>query len=186
MSKASAFLAAQHDWALRQAGRLVPPQPFRPGMALPLAGSTLHLETGEGRRIVRIDDRLHVPADNGLFAHRVRRWLAAEARCLLDCETRALATAAGLGVHRVVVGDYRSRWGSCARDGRIAYSWRLILAPEAVRRAVVAHEVAHLAEPNHGPHFWALANSLLGEPHGPARNWLKSNGPWLHSFGDNS
>ena len=107
----------------------------------------------------------------------------AEALALMAEETRALATCIGREVPEVRVGDPRSRWGSCAADGRIAYSWRLILAPEPVRRSVVAHEVAHLVEMNHGVRFWRLATDLLGEPHDAARGWLRANGPLLLSYG---
>ena len=124
-----------------------------------------------------------MPGEGTLFAGRVQRWLAAEAKRVLETETRALAVRTGKPVREVRVGDFRSRWGSCAPDGRIAYSWRLLLAPAHVRHSVVAHEVAHLLEQNHGPGFWRLATELLGHSHRDARGWLKANGPALHSYG---
>jgi predicted metal-dependent hydrolase len=82
--------------------------------------------------------------------------------------------------------DARTRWGSCsppragAPHGRIRYSWRLVLAPPAVLDYVAAHEVAHLAEPNHSPAFWAVCADLYGDV-APARRWLKQNGAALHA-----
>ena len=76
-----------------------------------------------------------------------------------------------------------SRWGSCSAAGAIRYSWRLILAPEFVRRATVAHEVAHLVHLNHGPDFHALVERLLGADPRPARAWLKREGAALHRIG---
>jgi predicted metal-dependent hydrolase len=118
----------------------------------------------------------------------VRRWLKAEARRTFDPPTRALASRLGRSVASVTVADTRSRWGSCAstpggEGGRIAYSWRLVLAPTHVQRAVIAHEVAHLAVPDHSRRFWDLATDLLGGSHTPARNWLQANGPMLHGIG---
>ncbi|MFN3591934.1 MAG: M48 family metallopeptidase, partial [Thermaurantiacus sp.] len=110
-------------------------------------------------------------------------WLKREAQRLLEAETRTLAARLGREVVRVTVRDPRSRWGSCSSAGAISYSWRLILAPEFVRRAVVAHEVAHLAEPNHGPGFWKLAEALLGDPQDDARAWLRAHGRGLHAWG---
>lgn len=40
-------------------------------------------------------------------------------------------------------------------DGRLMYSWRLILAPPAVLDYAAAHEVAHLVELNHSPRLLA-------------------------------
>lgn len=186
-ARAEAFLAEQQGWIARQAAlRLPPPLPFRPGMRLPLGDGALELAQGPGRTAMRAGDRLLVPGEDRLFAGRVRRWLCAEALRVLTAETHQLAAQLGKTVRKVTVGDFRSRWGSCARDGRIAYSWRLILAPDHVRRAVVAHEVAHLAEHNHGDRFWRLAAELHGSPHREARSWLAANGPRLHSFGAES
>ena len=60
----------------------------------------------------------------------------------------------------------------------MAFSWRLIFAPDYVRDYVVAHEVAHLKEMNHGPRFWAHVESLT--PHvRRARKWLREHGRTL-------
>lgn len=183
-ARAEAFLREQHDWIARQAAvRLPPPLPFRPGVRLPLGDAELELAEGRGRIAVREGDQLLVPGGEALFAGRVRRWLSAEALRVLTAETHALAARLGKDVRTVAVGDFRSRWGSCGHDGRIAYSWRIILAPDHVRRAVVAHEVAHLAEHHHGESFWRLAADLHGSPHREARSWLAANGPRLHSYG---
>lgn len=183
-ANALAFLEAHRGWIAAQAERRLPqPVPFAPGVLLPLGDGALRLTRAQGRVARREGDLLLVPGEGELFAGRVRRWLAAESRRLLEAETRLLAARIGHDVKEVRVGDFRSRWGSCAPDGRIAYSWRLILAPAHVRESVVAHEVAHLVEPNHGPRFWKTATALLGRPHGEARAWLRANGPQLMSYG---
>ncbi len=55
----------------------------------------------------------------------------------------------------------KTRWGSCSADGRILLNWRLIHFPQSSIDYVVAHELAHLKEMNHGPRFWATVASLL-------------------------
>ncbi|MET0365229.1 MAG: M48 family metallopeptidase, partial [Sphingobium sp.] len=73
-----------------------------------------------------------------------------------------------------------SRWGSCAADGAIRYSWRLILAPPEVRISTVAHEVAHLKHLDHSPAFHAFHRSICPSDTVAARAWLKANGAGLH------
>jgi predicted metal-dependent hydrolase len=114
---------------------------------------------------------------------RLLRWLRREARGLLSAESAEFAAKAGLRIVRISVGDPRSRWGSCSASGAIRYSWRLILAPSFVRRATVAHEVAHLVHMNHGAEFHALVARLLGEDAKPARLWLRRHGAKLHRVG---
>jgi predicted metal-dependent hydrolase len=41
--------------------------------------------------------------------------------------------------------------------------------------------VAHLAELNHGPKFWALVGRMF-PAHQPARDWLKKYGPALYMY----
>jgi predicted metal-dependent hydrolase len=57
------------------------------------------------------------------------------------------------------------------------------LAPPSVLRYVVAHEVAHLAEMNHGPRFWRLVHYLAGEDIDTPQEWLRRHGPALHRYG---
>src|SRR3546814_5691061 len=96
------------------------------------------------------------------------------------------AGRAGFIVSQVTVGDPRGRWGSCAASGAIRYSWRLILAPDHVRRATVAHEVAHRLHMDHGPAFHAAAARILGDDPAPARAWLRTHGAALHWIGRES
>ena len=47
---------------------------------------------------------------------------------------------------------------------------------------VVAHEVAHLVELNHGPKFWRLVSRLV-PGYDKSRNWLSDHGIRLHRYG---
>jgi predicted metal-dependent hydrolase len=88
-----------------------------------------------------------------------------------------------LGVRpaRITVRDTSSRWGSCSSTRNLSFSWRLILAPPFVLEYVVAHEVAHLREMNHGRRFWTLVESLVGDST-RAQAWLNDNGTLLHRY----
>jgi hypothetical protein len=55
------------------------------------------------------------------------------------------------------VSNQESRWGSCTPvDATIRLSDRLRVTPSWVIDYVLAHELAHLLEPGHGPRFKAL------------------------------
>jgi predicted metal-dependent hydrolase len=76
---------------------------------------------------------------------------------------------------RISMKDTRTRWGSCAADGSLAFSWRLVMTPDFVQDYVASHEVAHLKHMNHGKRFWALVNRLT--PHtATAIPWLRAEG----------
>ena len=104
------------------------------------------------------------------------------ARNEFACRARRLAARIGREVARSNIRDTKSRWGSCSGQGNLSFSWRLIFAPEWVIDYVVAHEVAHLAEMNHGPRFWRLVESLSPDS-AAARAWLKRHRSRLFSYG---
>ena len=83
---------------------------------------------------------------------------------------------------RLTVRDQTSRWGSCSSTGALSFSWRLILAPPLILDYVAAHEVAHLAEMNHGPRFWALCRKTMPRTD-EAKTWLQVYGIDLHRYG---
>ena len=58
------------------------------------------------------------------------------------------------------VTNQQHRFGSCTpSQATIRISDRVAKLPHWVRDAVLVHELAHLAEPNHSARFWKLANA---------------------------
>ncbi len=57
-------------------------------------------------------------------------------------------------VQRVMVRDQKTRWGSCSRDGRLSFSYKILFLPPSAQRYIVAHELAHIKEFNHSKAFW--------------------------------
>lgn len=176
------WAAGHGEWVEAQLARVAPPAPLRPGGILPLYAIPRRIEWAQGHsRIPAVEaDRLLVGGPEESVEPRLLRWLKRHAAEILSAETRDYAQKAGVTVSRVGVGDPSSRWGSCSSSGAIRYSWRLILAPDWVRRATVAHEVAHRVHMNHGPEFHALVERLFAADPKPARHWLRAHGASLH------
>ncbi len=178
------FARSQQAWIRRRLAQIPDATPLSPGVALEVAGERLtirHDATSRGPTR-RVDDMLLVSGDPRFVARRVRDWLRAHARELVTNRARFLATGLAREVSAVRITDTRSRWGSCAPDGRLSFCWRLVLAPATVIDYVVAHEVAHLVHLNHGPRFWQLVDRLT--PHRlDAQTWLRRNGARLLRVG---
>ena len=183
--RALAWAESQRGWIEAALAAVPAPTPLAPGTELPLFGVPHLVEWREGAsRSVRVDDgRICLGGPVEMVPARLLRWLRKEAGRLLEQETREIAARAGVDVSRVGVGDPVSRWGSCSSGGAIRYSWRLILAPDWVRRATVAHEVAHRIHMDHSRAFHRLVAELLGSDPAPARQWLRANGAGLHRIG---
>lgn len=183
--KALEWAAGHSAWVEEMLAKVPPAIIVEPGAVIAYRGEPHALEwRRESPRAVKAEGgQLLIGGPLEGLEGRLLRWLKREALRLLDLETREFAAKAGVSVARVGVGDPISRWGSCSTSGTIRYSWRLILAPDRVRRATVAHEVAHRVHMNHGAQFHALVRTLLGEDPAPARLWLRREGAALHRLG---
>jgi predicted metal-dependent hydrolase len=175
---ALAFVKGEMPWLRRQLG-LVPPRIVpAPGVTVPFLGMPhrIRASSDKGRAPVwHTADEIFV---GGRIEHASRRlidFFKREAKRNFAVAAHGFAARLGVTASRVTVRDTSSRWGSCSSARSLSFSWRLIFAPDFVREYVVAHEVAHLKEMNHGPRFWALVERLT--PHkARARKWLRENG----------
>lgn len=185
LATADRLIADNHAWIEARRAAVAPATAFTPGAAFAFRGHQRMIDwrSEYPRQPLLDDDRLCLGGPEAMVPGRVRRWLVAEALALLGAAARDLALAEGLMLTNVGIGDPQSRWGSCSGRGRIRLSWRLVMAPDWVWRAVVAHEVAHLAHMNHGPDFHALAHRLAGGRDREARAWLAAHGAALQRVG---
>ncbi len=147
--------------------------------ALDRVGDPVDLvETASGgvrELVVRI-----APADRRPLAVVLEAWLRGRAAGDIDAAIDRHATALGVWPTGVSVRDPRTRWGSAARTGRLAFSWRLVLAPPEALETVVVHELAHLRVFGHGATFWALVASRVPD-HAAWRRWLREHSVELHA-----
>jgi predicted metal-dependent hydrolase len=172
---ALSFVSSHRGWIAARIAAMPPPRQLGDGASVPVFGvpHRIRRELDPKAPLVAIaDGEIRVRGDPAHLPRRVRDHLTALAK--RDFATRARVTAGRIGksVTRVGVRDPKSRWGSCSSKGALSFSWRLVFAPEAVIDYVVAHEVAHLVEMNHGPRFWRLVASLVPDIDKP-RAWLR-------------
>ena len=189
--EALSFAVSQRAWIATRLKRAPDTVAFADGVELPFRGEAhLVCHRPMPRRTVWREEAagdcaLPFLCVSGRVEHLPRRlkdWLKTQARTDLTEASQRYADEMGLKYSRLSIRDQSSRWGSCSSQGALSYSWRLVLAPAEVLDYVAAHEVAHLAEMNHGPAFWALVERHC--PHTKsAKHWLKQNGRALHRYG---
>lgn len=190
--EADRFLAKSLDWLRERLEGVPEAVPFADGALVPLRGTTCAIAFAgrlPGRPVVEVvADDAGGPQQlvvSGAVEHAPRRlndWLIAEAKRDLEVRVGHHARVLGLRVRRVTLRDQKSRWGSCSSDGQLSFSWRLVLAPPLVLDYVAAHEVAHLAEMNHGAKFWRLVKQTMPRLE-EAKLWLRTQGMDLYRYG---
>jgi len=190
--EALAFAQARTSWIEAQLARVpVAAEPLAPGVRIAFRGQPLTLEWQErARRAPRREGEvlaLGGPVDR--IGPRIQRWLESEALALLAGDLAFYCTRAALPLPKLQLSRAKRRWGSCAaapttNSGRapiIRINWRLVMAPDHVRRSVVAHEVAHLTHFDHSPAFHAHLARLFEGDLPAADAWLKCEGRTLYA-----
>jgi predicted metal-dependent hydrolase len=195
LDEAGNFLHRNMAWVRERLDSLPVPVPFGDGVIMPLRGETHRIVfTGTSQRGAGVVRRLpgdnsgghygqlHVNGELDRAPRRLGDWLVDQARRDLDERVAWHSQRLGVRASRISVRDQTSRWGSCSTTGALSFSWRLILAPRNILDYVAAHEVAHLAEMNHGPRFWSLVRRTMPDMD-EARRWLQKCGMDLHRYG---
>lgn len=192
--EAGSFLHRNMDWVRERLGNLPEQVVCADGVLMPLRGEPHRLryvgpksgrapvveqhgggmDPSSGHELLISGHPEHAP-------RRLRDWLFAEAKRDLEARVAAHAGNLKLSPSRISIRDQSSRWGSCSTTGALSFSWRLILAPPTILDYVAAHEVAHLAEMNHGPRFWRLVEKSMPRMD-EARRWLRTYGMDLHRY----
>lgn len=183
IADAEAFARSRTEWLAGHLAALPQPTTVEPGATVPFRGTphTIAWSASAARRVRIADGRIELGGPATSLAARLQRHLETEARRLLADDLAYYCARAGEEVPRLSLSRAQRRWGSCSADRSIRLNWRLVMAPDFVRRAVVAHEVAHLAHFDHSPTFHAaLARIFDGDLHG-ANVWLKKQGRGLYS-----
>lgn len=180
-SEAMAFARAQEGWIRETLAQMPRQAGVGLGAAVPVEGRMLVLTQGTGRAVRIEGERMLIPGDPAQAGARAGAFLKALARERLVAASDRHAAAIGRKVSRITLRDTRSRWGSCAHDGALMYSWRLVMAPPSVLDYVAAHEVAHMLEMNHSADFWAVVERLYPRWQ-VQRKWLHDEGQALHAF----
>jgi predicted metal-dependent hydrolase len=96
--------------------------------------------------------------------HRLRAWYRSEAETLFAerlSHWQARAPWTGDRALSLRLRRMRRTWGTCSHTGVIRLNTHLVKAPLASLDYVIAHELCHVREMNHGPAFYALQDRLF-------------------------
>ncbi|HLA34259.1 MAG TPA: SprT family zinc-dependent metalloprotease [Rhodocyclaceae bacterium] len=174
------FIQRHGQWVRRKLNERLPPhaQPIlciEDGVRLVVLGreTTIRILPGANRSRWLADTLILEARRDADLASLAQRALHKQA--LRHFQHRLADYCARLAVPTPKLGlsSAQTRWGSCSLVGGIRLNWRLIFLPLSLSDYVVAHEVAHLLEMNHGPRFWATVASIH-PPWEAARRQLKA------------
>lgn len=62
---------------------------------------------------------------------------------------------------KVSIKNMTSRWGSCSKKGNLNFNYKMVYLADELAEYIVAHELSHLSQMNHGRNFWKLVASTI-------------------------
>ena len=172
LAEVEAFIREKERWIVQRLTEAAPePPPIRwsDGEVIPLLGRAVRLTAlAEAGEVHLRDDRLMLPPDDfARWRDMTVGWLRITALRLFHDRVGHFAHMLGVREPSLGLSSAQTQWGSCWRTrgeaGRILLNWRLVHLPAHLPDYVVAHELAHLREPNHSRRFWAVVAQLY--PH---------------------
>lgn len=182
-AEAIAFAHARREWLAAQHAKVPRREVPGPGSDILFRGEKITVEWEEkaSRRPALRERTVRLGGPKAGLEKRLQRWLEREALALFETDMHDYTAAAGLQPVPVALSRAQRRWGSCSDKTRIRLNWRLVQAPDFVRRSVVAHEVAHLVHFDHSPAFHALLADIYEGDIKRADRWLKDKGRGLYA-----
>ncbi|AKM08817.1 M48 family metallopeptidase [Croceicoccus naphthovorans] len=182
-SEGADFARSRSEWLASRRSAVPKAQDIVPGSTVPYRGRTLRIvwESRLPRTPALVGDDLRIGGPQDAVARRIARWLEGELLAFAAADLSEFCARADRPVPEIKSSRARRRWGSCSNGGTVRINWRLIMAPDHVRRSVVAHEVAHLVHFDHSPRFYALLARIADPDLAAAERWLKRHGPTLYA-----
>jgi predicted metal-dependent hydrolase len=177
------FARSRVEWIESQLAAVPRPQAPQPGGTLRYRGAELAIDWDlvHPRKAILAEGRVRIGGPEANLGARLQRWLEGEAQRLLQEDLAFYCARAGHEAPPLRLSRAQRRWGSCSDRKAIRINWRLIQAPDFVRRSVVAHEVAHLTHFDHSPAFHALLAALFESDVKAADRWLRAEGRSLYA-----
>lgn len=134
----------------------------------------------EQKESLRFDGAFRLREDQQTFARELfLQFYKKEAKRFILERVKLYSKIMGVSYKSFRITAATKRWGSCSRDGRLSFAYRLIMAPVSVIDYVVIHELCHVIEHNHSKAFWEKVKAALPD-YEEQKRWLKEKGQLLN------
>jgi len=163
------FVASKEKWITgnlaksREQARMREAFSLNYGATVRYRGREYPIAARSGNRTGFDDTEFYMPP--GLTSEQIQaaciRIYLMLARRDLTAKTLDFAGRMGIKPSAVKINGAKTRWGSCSAKKSVNFSWRLVVADDALIDYVIVHELAHLSEMNHSARFWAVVEGVL-------------------------
>lgn len=163
------FLASKREWVYRKLAEkeVLQQQPVTKelvdGEGFLYLGRSHRLKISDVEGTVRLErGRLVLPRQLAEAGEaRLISWYQRCGEAWLRPRVRSWAARLRIQPMAIEVADLGHKWGSATAENRVRIHWATLQLSPALVDYVLAHELAHLREPHHGPDFWQLLGRVM-------------------------
>ena len=182
-STALNFAKNNIEWMTKQQNNYVPQKQFKNGDCIILLGNSCTITHNPAHKsgVQLIENTLIVGGEVEFIHRRITDFAKKQLYNYIQNKAIQMADTLGTKPRKITLRNTSSRWGSCSSLKDLNFCWKLAFAPLFVIDYIVAHEVSHLIEMNHGENFWKTVAKLNVEQ-AEAQIWLRKNGKDLQAI----
>lgn len=163
------FLASKRDWVYRKLAEkeVLQHEPVTKelvdGEGFFYLGRNYRLKIDDAHGVVRLErGRLVLPRYlSGAGEAALIAWYQRCGEAWLRPRAAAWAERLRVEAGPIEVADLGHKWGSATAGRRVRIHWATLQLSPFLVDYVLAHELAHLREPHHGPEFWQLLGRVM-------------------------
>ena len=170
------FADENKDWLLSQLEEIYPINYISNGTKLLFDDNirkVIFLNSDENR-IYTTKKNIYVIDKKSAHSKRLKIWIKDELLKKVTSIVSRLSNQLDVKTNNIKLSSSFSSWGYCNSNRDISINWRLAFSPNYVLKYIIAHELCHLREFNHGKKFWSLVDTVCPEMQ-KAVTWLKKN-----------
>ncbi|MDN5779652.1 MAG: M48 family metallopeptidase [Humibacillus sp.] len=164
------FLASKREWVYRKLAEkeVLQHEPITrelvDGEGFLYLGRSHRLKISDVDGVVRLErGRLVLPRHlrEAGEASVIIAWYQRRGEAWVRPRVRSWAERLRVQPGTIEVADLGHKWGSATAGKRVRIHWATLQLSPALVDYVLAHELAHLREPHHGPDFWQLLGRVM-------------------------
>ena len=170
------FAKEHKDWLLSQLEEIYPINYISSGSKLLFDNEIREVIflTNNENRIYTTKKNIYVIDKKNAHSKKLKIWIKDQLLKKVTSNVSRISNQLDVKTNNIKLSNSFSSWGYCNSNRDISINWRLAFSPNYVLNYIIAHELCHLREFNHGKNFWSLVDSVCPEMQ-KAITWLKKN-----------
>ena len=148
------------------------PLQFKDGEKVLILGNEYEMSLIDAKKVKVVENQILIPkTDSETY---LKNYFVGLCKKLLPKRVERFCAAYGYKYKGISITKATTRWGSCAYNNHLNFTYKLIMCPKDVIDYLVVHELTHTKVKNHSAKFWQRVEEVLPN-YKVQEKWLKDN-----------